>query len=386
MLNDLTDRLNLSTLPQEFEPQYQATLNEFNEKGVFFLESDYIKYISKKTGTLSEYLPVIIDAAEKIKADPDASLYALFVYYALKDRNLFIKYIGSFSYPEEYNLFNFVCLIPSIENTFSNYKKRNVPDDIIKETLKVYDETLALYGAKNIRNDSFCWLQRYVDCIILHIGALKHELRATNDPVYMLENKKTYERVLLFDGKEMNSAGLYYGTPPVDSVSFVTEFIETDDAYIGNPVDSSGRCLNKIVVCKKDEYELLVKPRDMFLNVHIATNADLSKEACDSSYKKAKEVFRLCFPEHDFKGFRCRSWLLSSELDGILKPTSNILRFKSEYNTYPLKTEGNDIFNFVFNRTFDNYNDIPEDTSLQRGIKQIYLSGKYIYEYGGIRL
>ncbi len=386
MLIDLTEKLKVKPLPQEFEAQYQTALKEFETDGVFFLDSDYITNVCKRTGALSQSLPFVLDAAEKIKANPDASLYALFLYYALKERDLFIHYIGSFSYPEEYDLFNLICLIPSIENTFSVYKSRNVPDDIIENTLKIYDETIAISGTKNLRNNLFSWLQRYVDCIILHIGTLRFEIRATKDPVYLFENKTTHERVLLFDGKEMNSAGLYRGTPPYDDVAFITEFHETDDAYIGNLVDSNGRCTKEISVLKKDEYELLVKPLDMFLNVHIPSKVDFSEDACNSSYERAKEIFEKCYPEHKSKGFKCRSWLLSSELDNILKPTSNILRFKSEYITYPLKTNGDDVFHFVFNKTFDDYNDIPENTSLQKGIKQIYLSGNYIYEYGGFKL
>lgn len=51
------------------------------------------------------------------------------------------------------------------------------------------------------------------------------------------------------------------------------------------------------------------------------------------------------------------------------------------------KTEGIDVFNFVFKMQYTkeiDYNSIPEDTSLQRALKNHYLDGKYIYEYEGI--
>ena len=39
---------------------------------------------------------------------------------------------------------------------------------------------------------------------------------------------------------------------------------------------------------------------------------------------------------------------------------------------------------FVFKMTPESYSDLPEDTSLQRELKKIYLSGGYLYEYNGI--
>jgi hypothetical protein len=41
------------------------------------------------------------------------------------------------------------------------------------------------------------------------------------------------------------------------------------------------------------------------------------------------------------------------------------------------------VFNFVFPGYGDDFSKLPEDTSLQRKIKAMYLSGKYIYEYAG---
>jgi hypothetical protein len=38
---------------------------------------------------------------------------------------------------------------------------------------------------------------------------------------------------------------------------------------------------------------------------------------------------------------------------------------------------------FVFGKAYDDYNDLPEDTSLQRKMKELYLSGGCLHKYTG---
>ena len=76
--------------------------------------------------------------------------------------------------------------------------------------------------------------------------------------------------------------------------------------------------------------------------------------------------------------------MMAPELEEILKPGSNLLEFQKPYTKYPCRTKGEDVLNFVFKMKFTSYNNLPEDTSLQRELKKIYLSGEYLYEYNGL--
>ena len=120
------------------------------------------------------------------------------------------------------------------------------------------------------------------------------------------------------------------------------------------------------------------------LAVHIPAKGALTRESCEESYAKAIEIFKKHYPERDFKAFRCHSWMMAPELADILKPGSNLLEFQRPYKKYPSHTKGEDVLNFVFKMKFTSYEDLPEDTSLQRALKKIYLSGGYLYEYCGI--
>ena len=76
--------------------------------------------------------------------------------------------------------------------------------------------------------------------------------------------------------------------------------------------------------------------------------------------------------------------MMSPELADHLKPSSRVLGFASHYLRFPIHTEGEDVLNFVFYLKFKDYTDLKEDTSLQRSLKRLYLSGGRLYEYGGI--
>ena len=123
---------------------------------------------------------------------------------------------------------------------------------------------------------------------------------------------------------------------------------------------------------------------DAVLSVHIPVEGDFSKAACLESYRRARAVFARFFPELDVKGFVCYSWMMSPELKDYMKPGSRVLDFASQYIRFPIHTEGEDVLNFVFYLKFKSYEDLPEDTSLQRGLKKLYLEGGRLYEYGGI--
>ena len=49
-----------------------------------------------------------------------------------------------------------------------------------------------------------------------------------------------------------------------------------------------------------------------------------------------------------------------------------------------LVAKGEGVLNFVFFLRYTTFDDLPEDTSLQRALKARYLAGERLYEYGGV--
>ena len=109
------------------------------------------------------------------------------------------------------------------------------------------------------------------------------------------------------------------------------------------------------------------------LSVHIPSNAILSREEIDKSYAHAREFF--ANTEYANAPFYCWSWLLSPKLREMLPESSGIRRFMDDFeiiNEYP---DGDSANIRVFKTLFHTPENLPEDTSLQRNLKELLLKG-----------
>jgi len=117
------------------------------------------------------------------------------------------------------------------------------------------------------------------------------------------------------------------------------------------------------------------------LSVHIPSNAVLSREELDKSYSHARAFFR--DTEYENVPFFCDSWLLAPKLKEILPESSGILRFQNDFTI--IDSSDDDSANLrVFKRYHMSIDELPEDTSLQRKLKQLLAKGETLGEGTGI--
>lgn len=114
------------------------------------------------------------------------------------------------------------------------------------------------------------------------------------------------------------------------------------------------------------------------LSIHIPSDADLSRMVLLESFRQATEFFRHFFPDYRYRAAYCGTWLLSDNLRSILPENSRIRQFQDCFDMAGCDDSRNACITWVFKREYDNPADYPEDTSLQRSIKQMILSGKCI--------
>jgi len=106
---------------------------------------------------------------------------------------------------------------------------------------------------------------------------------------------------------------------------------------------------------------------DNVINVHIPrTQTRLDRVSLDCAYQKAKEFFKKEFINKRTV-FVCHSWLFYPKNKEVLKPTSNIYSFISDYDIIESKEYSD--YSEVW-RLFDtcykgNVDDLPQDTSLR---------------------
>ena len=113
-----------------------------------------------------------------------------------------------------------------------------------------------------------------------------------------------------------------------------------------------------------------IKPGEIQLNVHIPEGTPLTEESCEESFEKADVFFKTSIP------FVCCSWFLYPGLSEVLPESSNLMKFRNRFVIYKIDNTSRDAEERIFIRKQDNPADYPEDTSLQRAVKQALLAGK----------
>lgn len=118
---------------------------------------------------------------------------------------------------------------------------------------------------------------------------------------------------------------------------------------------------------------------DPVIGVHIPQGEPMNMEDVHSAYLLAQELLPRYFPEHPYKYFTCGSWLLDHHFKDFLKPTSNILKFASEYEVIHWAPS-----NDAMRRLFELNPDKGPENSFQRNVRTFVENGGQTLEGYGI--
>ncbi len=124
------------------------------------------------------------------------------------------------------------------------------------------------------------------------------------------------------------------------------------------------------------EYELTEWKREKVVSIHIPSDAKLAKECVDASLAAAEAFVKKYFPEYISARYHCDSWLLSPELKKILPTESNIINFQNRFRITEVDRNQEDVLEWVFKNVRCSVEELPENTSLQRKVKEMLLRGK----------
>jgi len=106
------------------------------------------------------------------------------------------------------------------------------------------------------------------------------------------------------------------------------------------------------------------------LDTHIAQGEPLDMDAVHDSFGQALRFFRGVYPV-----FVCHSWLINPVLQDILPATSRIVQFQKLFTAFDIDDNERQTEERIFGRLLDHPAGYPEETSLQRSVKQYLLAG-----------
>jgi len=384
----LAEALSLAKYPPEMEG---VTLTP---ESMCICDPDWVTQINTQYPILGEYLEAVRAGARDLQRDTLRLEWGRACVSAIaagcKPR--------SFSMPATDgtpagDMLALLVLLAILPKTYEMYRSRGIPEDILTATMDEYRATLALVeqrsGRPSISSAYYHWLCHYADAMIFRLGGLNFEMRPLSPRAFWLRNKEDGRLVPVMLQGEFHRTGLTLGSADCEDPegSFTVEFTETDTAYCGHTTTENCLVCREATVFPKEQWEKAAVPGDSLLAVHIPRQTRFSPESVDKDFREAMALARKMYPEFaPIIGYSCDSWLLDPNLEAIVGPESNIVKFGARFSRHPVKSAGRHVFSFVFPAGIERYEDLPENTRLERGLKQLYLSGGRNYAYMGISL
>jgi hypothetical protein len=168
--------------------------------------------------------------------------------------------------------------------------------------------------------------------------------------------------VLAESGQQFTNKGL-----PDSDFTWTTSLAERDDSIVGTPITPQGVALSKLVRLPRDEWQLALGPGDPILDLHVP-EGNLSIEALRDALGQAEPFFDRYYPNHHFVAYVCDSWLFSSQLEMMLGPDSNIVRWQHEVYLLPDDGGQESFLDFTFGASTIDPATAPRDTRLRRAV------------------
>lgn len=280
--------------------------------------------------------------------------------------------------------------IPMIPLAIAEYRQRGFSEEEIQRLMRAYRGTIRTVknytGMPGFDKTYHWWMSLYTKARIYQIDGLQYQLSTFPSNILYLKNKLTGQIVpVLVKGTVYRTGENMLGSQCFEDEvgAFTVTFSEDDGKFVGhgvvnNWVDTQPK------EYKKDQWEAIARPGDPCLNIHIPRGADLSSEALDRTFAAGRKIARERYGELGAQHIMCASWLMDPVLKELLGPNSKIAGFQDRFARYPMKSNGNSVFGFVFPKNYGSLETLPENTSLERKLKKVYIEGGCTHVYAGI--
>ncbi len=322
----------------EFDRLYFQGAALYKKHGDYIFDKQRICLLQNKYKMLGEHLDLITKTADVIKTDKAMAEFCYFAIAAAQSHTpLYSADIPDFKDPE-----TDFCVLFSLlffcEDMVREYEKRGLSEKIIADTLGEFARCIEAYRLIHKRpgiRGYFNWLCKFIRGDIIKVDRFNIEMTKFQDKDLI----RTREGELML--------------------------IPSDESPVGSVR----------ILCASEEV----------LSIHIPASEPLGQKYVYDSLKYAKKVIKESYPEYNAKAFVCFSWMMNPELRTILGKETDLTRFCDVFEKFPLGSSGGGIYSFVFHLPEAVENSLlPEDSSLQRGIKKYLSDGKIFYDYGGI--
>lgn len=388
-LRKIADALGIDTYPDAFDELYKVLVDD----GTPACDLGMIDCLETQYSIFGEFYEVVRNTALQINADPAISLWVKIASrYSLESSSeqAFAVPAPALDGTPVKDLLLLYVLLPQIPGSIACYHDKGFGPETIDDVLRVYRLSLGILqgrmGRPCIDQAYYNWMILFTKVLIFKTQGFQFELNKLPKSAIWLRNRKTGQLVPvmltgMFDASGVQRIGSLGYTDETGAFSPV--FSEDAENYYGNGVfddvvDRHSRSFSK------QEWECVARPEENCLCIHIPRGADITREATLRACQSAMQVLREQCPEHTCCMVFCNSWLLNPTLKQIQRPDSRITQFMECFTKYPTRDPaGKAVFGFVFGKPYGDPAQLPEDTSLQRKLKKLYMDGGCLHGYSG---
>lgn len=383
--------------PDRWNALYDGLMDQYEKYGCELTDPNfYDKLHEKYDDMFEELLDGYKFAAREIGADDNFSRLLFIVAAALRDRGNIKADLKVFTPPKtadgsrsvKHDMFPAIAMCAMADYTYGLLTARKLPKEYVQYGMRCHNGMIRTFMARNdgaLGAMSWVWYQLAVDARLYGIGRLQMEVFSKFGAKAVVFENEAGEAVALAHKHKLHRDGMSLGSRNYtdEEGAWIADIEETDTEYVGYPYDENGFVKKEKTALKKSEWKKILEYGDDVLGVHIPPGGGLSEELVDESFELTKQFLAEYFPDFKYKAFVCESWLMDRQLLDMVGESSNIAKFCKRFSPCCIKSSATGVFNFVFLKhdvSDIDYESLPENTTLERKIKEKYLSGGAIYE------
>ena len=387
---EIADACGIGAYPDVLEEVYAS----LPQDGKPACDLELIDRLQKDYDAFGEFYDMVRDIAVQVNADPCRSAWIKTTVAFEKSQNVAGARRVPVPKPDGTQITAMLplyTLIPQIPDGMESYRRRGFSEETAINVAKLAGTIRTVRshtGMPGINWLYHYWRILFLKAAIFTTEGLQFELRQLPNAAIYLKNKADgHYTMIATSGKFHRSGENVLGSVGYEDAegAFEADFVEDADCYCGHEIVNS-----KIDPARKTfskaEWDCVARPGQDCISLHIPHGANVSPEAMERAVNSAREIVARAYPEHQGTAVFGSSWILDPKLAEMLGPDSKITKLLNMFWKYPQKCNGTSIFGYVFPKMYDSIETLPEDTSLQRKIKKLYLDGGHIHTYAGVIL
>ncbi len=380
--SEMIDTLGIEAYPEELPRIFES------EREPIDLSGETLRKLDAEYGALGERLSDLVACAKAVNENEALREYTRCAVKFLAATNHtagFKLKIPTLDTDTVFYHYQILLLALTLPYGIANYKRRGFPDDEIRPMMAAVRSRINAEDPKTgkANNSGYNWLRHYAHAALFSSKLFGVTPRLIDAPVIFLKSCDGKYKILATGGRyHRDGKPLGNACYTDEDGAFTAEFSEDGEFYTGHEIVNAF-VKKESVSLKKSDWRVIARQGDWMVGLHIPRGADLSEESMTAGFKDAMAKTVRHYPDLDPKFVHTATWLLSPKLAELQGEGSGIARFSGRFIKYPIKSGGKELFGFAFPSCPEDYNDLPEQTSLQRKLKALYLSGGCIHAHAG---